>query len=129
MVTKMQKANSGIREELAKLHGVRQKFVGVFERYGTKTNFKGYPEQTLLFKNVADETGKIVCDHIWFTHTVGFDSLHPLSCGESIEFFARVKQYEKGYVNNRDYVDERETDYKLSHPTKIKKGSGSYATD
>ena len=33
------------------------------------------------------------------------------------------KVYVKGYVNNREYIDEREIDYKLSHPTKVKVGA------
>lgn len=38
-----------------------------------------------------------------------------------MQFDARVKEYEKGYVNYRQGIDERTVDYRLSHPTKIKK--------
>jgi hypothetical protein len=33
--------------------------------------------------------------------------------GDNIEFFARIKMYKKG--------ESEKTDYKLSHPTKVKK--------
>jgi len=38
-----------------------------------------------------------------------------------LEFDARVKEYSKGYVNKSLHRNQRNTDYKLSHPTKIKK--------
>jgi len=44
-----------------------------------------------------------------------------LKQGDKVEFHARVKEYVKGYVNYRDDIDESEIDYKLSHPTKIRK--------
>ncbi len=39
--------------------------------------------------------------------------------GIVIAFYARVKPYTKGYVNHRQGVDDRQTDYRLSHPTKF----------
>ena len=37
-----------------------------------------------------------------------------------IEFEARVKEYRKGYINKSLTINQSKTDYKLSHPTKIK---------
>jgi len=111
-----------MRKNLEQINGDRKGFIGVFERYGTKTNFKGFLERTILLKEVSD--GKnVVTDHIWFTMTKGFEALGDLNNGDKVEFCARVKEYVKGYVNRRDYVDDREIDYRLSHPTKVQKCS------
>jgi hypothetical protein len=109
-----------MRKSLAKLNEVRTKFSAIFERYGTKVGWNGYAERTILLKNVSDGT-RIVTDHIWFTLTKGFWELGELKQGDIVDFHARVKEYEKGYVNHREYIDQREIDYKLSHPTKIRK--------
>jgi hypothetical protein len=109
-----------MRKELAKDSGVRKKFRAVFIRVGKKTSFKGYSEETILLKNIVDvETDKIVTDHIWFNFTKGFEKLS-LAEGVVLEFEARVKEYKKGYVNSRYKINTSTTDYKLSHPTKIK---------
>ena len=59
-------------------------------------------------------------DHIWFCVGKRLASLD-LKEGDKVSFEARVGSYEKGYVNYREYIDERETDYKLNNPTKIVK--------
>ncbi len=110
-----------MRKELKKLEGVRKKFKAQFERIGRKINYKGYSEETILLKRVADmETGEIVADHIWFSYTQGFAKalIHP---GDTIEFEARSKVYTKGYVNKALKIAERRNDYKLSNPTKIRR--------
>lgn len=109
-----------MRKGLEEINEQRTLFFAVFERYGIKSGWKGYPEKTILLKNVSNGT-RIVTDHIWFTMTKGFDALGELKQGDKIEFHARVKEYVKGYVNYRNDIDESEIDYKLSHPTKIKK--------
>jgi len=112
-----------MRKGLENINGVRQKFIAVFERYGTKTNFKGYPQKTILLKNVSNGI-KIITDHIWFTMTKGFEALGELKQGDKLEFYARVKEYYKGYAGYKEEVQWEkpiELDYKLSHPTKIKK--------
>lgn len=112
-----------MRKDLEKISGNRTKFIGIFERYGTKTNFKGYPEKTILLKNVKLNS-KTVTDHIWFSMTKGFEALGELKEGEIIEFHARVKEYYKGYAGYREEIQWEkpiELDYKLSHPTKIKR--------
>jgi hypothetical protein len=111
-----------MRKELAKMKRVRTTFVATFERYGTKSNWNGFPEKTILLKDVMlKENNKIATDHIWFRMTKGFEKLGDLKQGNTIRFDARVNDYIKGYVNNRDFTDEREIDYKLNNPTKIQK--------
>ena len=110
-----------MREQLSKINHVRMKFIATFERFGSKTGWKGYPETTLLFKDIRNEKGNLIADHIWFTMNKTFEKLEGFSEGDKISFDARVREYVKGYVNNRDYIDNREVDYKLSHPTKIRK--------
>ncbi len=110
-----------MRKELAKDSGVRKKFRAIFIRIGMKTNYKGYSEETILLKNIMDaETNKIVADHIWFGFTKGFEKLS-LTEGVTLEFEARIKEYRKGYVNSRYKINNSTTDYKLSHPTMIRK--------
>jgi hypothetical protein len=108
-----------MRKELAKEEGQRKRFRAVFRRFGKKVNYKGYSEETVLFRHVVDlETNKVVTDHLWFSLTKGFEKLN-LSEGMQVEFDARVKSYTKGYVNTRYKIDKSKEDYKLSNPTRI----------
>lgn len=110
-----------MRKELAKESGQRKKFKALFSRIGKKTNYKGYSEETILLKNIVDvETNKMVADHVWLSYTLGFEKVSLVE-GTEIEFEARIKEYKKGYVNPRLNINNNTTDYKLSHPTKIKK--------
>ncbi len=109
-----------MRKELAKEEGIRKKFSAMFLRLGKKKNYKGYSEDTILLSSVRDvEANKQVTDHLWFSYTKGFEKIE-LTPGVQIEFEARVKEYTKGYVNKSHGVNNSSTDYKLSHPTKIK---------
>lgn len=111
-----------MRTELKKINGSRQRFIGTFVRFGTKTGFKGRVEMTLLFENVCDKSGLQYTDHLWFTSGKQFEALD-LKPGDKICFDARVKQYVKGYQGRRDDYDAKpvSTDYKLSHPNNIVK--------
>jgi len=110
-----------MRKSLAEEKGKRKKFSAIFERLGKKVNYNGYSEDTILLKNIIDmETGKVATDHCWFSFTKGFEKVS-LTEGTVIEFEARVKEYKKGYVRKDLNINNRKTDYKLSHPTKIKK--------
>jgi hypothetical protein len=110
-----------MRTKLASEKGKRKKFRAVFERMGKKTNFKGHSEDTILLKTVVDlETNTMMADHIWFSYTRGFEKIS-LTEGAIIEFEARIKEYKKGYVNRSLNLKPQTIDYKLSHPTKIKK--------
>ena len=106
-----------MRKELKKREDFRGRFSGVFVRYGTRKNWHGFPEKTLLLRNVR-QGDEVVADHIWFAETKQF-AMHTFEEDDLVEFDARVKPYEKGYVNNREWIDGRETDYRLSHPTKV----------
>ena len=109
-----------MRKLLSKEEGKRKKFKAVFERIGKKVNYKGYSEETILLKDVIDlEINQVVTDHIWFLFSKGFEKLYPKT-GMIIEFEARVKEYRKGYINKSLKINQSKTDYKLSHPTKIK---------
>jgi hypothetical protein len=109
-----------MRKSLAKQDGERKTFRATFIRLGKKSNFKGYSEETILLKDVIDpETKQVVTDHVWFAFSTGFQKLM-LKEGDMIEFDARVKAYKKGYINSRYGINNSKTDYKLSHPTKIK---------
>jgi len=107
-----------MRKQLSKIENFRGTFFGEFKRMGNKPNYHGFPEETILLVNIIDCNGKIMTKHLWFNFTKGFQKIKLIE-GCKIKFNARVKPYIKGYINNRDYVDEREVDYKLSHPTKI----------
>ncbi len=108
-----------MRKNLADKVGLRKKFRAVFTRFGKKVNYNGYTDTTLLLSNIVDtETNKPVTDHHWFAYTKGFEKAS-LKEGMSIEFEARVKVYKKGYVNKALAINNRQSDYKLSHPTNI----------
>jgi hypothetical protein len=113
------------RRMLKMLEGQRMRFSGRFERFGTKTGWQGRAETTVLLKDVKNEDGKQVCDHLWFNLTKGFRSLGDLRTGDVVGFDARVTSYVKGYVNHRELIDGREIDYKLSYPTRFRRAEGS----
>lgn len=100
-----------MRRKLAEIDGERATFTGVFVRTGVKNSYKG-TLYTILLKNIKDDYGDIVADHLWFNLTKGFQQLQ-LILGDIVQFEARVEQYRKGYKGYKDY--------KLSRPTKIKK--------
>ena len=108
-----------MREKLKDIDGQRSRFKGTFVRFGTKSGWKGRIEVTLLLKNVRDHTGKKITDHLWFNYTNGFKELGELSENDLICFDARAKPYYKGYVC--EDTPYRQLDYKLSHPSKIKR--------
>jgi hypothetical protein len=110
-----------MRKELKKIDEQRELFKGVFSKYGLKTNYRGPSTNTVLLVQIRDSSGGIICDHLWFNLTKGFEKLGALQPGAFIQFEARVKKYKKGYVNKRAGIDESAFDYKLSHPTKIVK--------
>ncbi len=109
-----------MRRQLQKQEGERKKFQAIFVKLGTKAGYHGYSQETVLLKHIIDtETKTIITDHVWFSYTKGFQ-IPGLVEGSPIEFEARIKIYTKGYVNPRYKIDQRTTDYKLSHPTKIR---------
>lgn len=110
-----------MRRRLGKQEGVRATFRGTFERSGTKPGWRSV-EITMLFTDITDADGNPVCEHLWLNYTAGFARLSPWKPGDVVEFDARVKSYVKGYMGHRvDVYRPIEKDYKLSHPTRIKK--------
>ena len=108
-----------MRKELGKQVGERKKFQATFVRFGKKTNYRGFGEETVLLKNIVDlESNRIVTEHLWFAYTKNFQLVRLIE-GTYIEFEARIKKYTKGYKSSRYKIDQRTEDYKLSHPTKI----------
>ncbi|HEX6223730.1 MAG TPA: hypothetical protein VFZ52_04940 [Chryseolinea sp.] len=108
-----------MRKALASQVGERKKFQATFVKLGKKRNFKGFTEETILFKNIVDvDQNTVVTDHVWFAYTKSFQSLF-LSEGTQVAFEARIKKYTKGYKNSKYKIDQQRPDYKLSHPTKI----------
>jgi hypothetical protein len=111
-----------MRQELRKLNEVRATFKAIFVRFGTKNGWNGKVEKTVLLKDIKGTDGRIITDHLWFNCTNGFNILI-LNEGDEVIFDARVKEYYKGYKGYRDDVYDKpiEKDYRLSHPTKIRK--------
>jgi hypothetical protein len=110
-----------MRTALKKIDTERSSFTGTFSKYGQKTNYKGPSTDTILLVQITDSEGTFICDHLWFNLTKGFENIGTLKRGDRIQFDARVKKYKKGFVSRQMGIDQRKTDYKLSHPTKIVK--------
>jgi hypothetical protein len=110
-----------VRKELKKIDNQRARFTGTFQRLGKKMNYLNHPEETVLLSDIKDENGKIVADHLWFNLTKSFEALGHLQKGDMIEFDARVAHYTKGYVYKGKALGKRQADFKLSHPTKVRK--------
>jgi hypothetical protein len=109
-----------VRKVLGENEGERSLYTGEFIRTGFKNGFKG-PVKTVLLKDVKDENGQLVTDHLWFNMTKGFEEAN-LQPGDIVEFRGKVEKYIKGYRGRReDVYKPLVTDYKLSRPTKVRK--------
>lgn len=113
-----------MREELAKLHGLRRRFQGVFERFGTRSGYKGILT-TILLRDIMDvASGKVLTEHVWLTMGKRFEKLN-LKEGDVVRFDARVTDYLKGYKGRREFDDDDpdfkpvERDFRLSFPTRL----------
>lgn len=110
---------SKARKVLGANDGERNLYTGEFVRVGFKNGFKG-PVKTVLLKDVKDENGQLVTDHLWFNMTKGFEAANP-EPRDIVEFMGKAEKYIKGYNGRReDVYKPLESDYKLSRPTKIK---------
>lgn len=110
-----------MRTKLKAYRETRGTFTGIYERDGFKNGWLGM-DRTLLLKDIKDKDGNILCDHLWFNFTKGFQKAGPFQKGDVIQFDGRCAEYEKGYKGWReDVFCPISTDYKLSYPTKIKK--------
>ena len=111
-----------MRKELEKIgREDRHVFTAEFVRFGRKRGYEGREIRTILLKDVKCGDS-IVTDHIWFTMGKQFEDLQ-LESGDTVEFFARVAPYTKGYRGSREDVWDKpvEQDWKLSFPTKVRK--------
>lgn len=114
-----------MRDKLKKIDGDRLRFSAVFKRYGEKPNWHGFKDKTILMVDVRVLGSEaVVTDHLWFNATKGFETIGVLAEGDIVEFDGRVKKYEKGY-RGRDWRkalrNPPSIDWKISHPTKIKR--------
>jgi hypothetical protein len=109
-----------MRENLEAVNGMRMRFTAVVERFGSKTNWHGYPESTILLKDVRFvDTGQLACDHLWFRH--GNWALGLVE-GHKFAFDARVDSYAKGYQGakaDRLGMSSYSVDYHLERPTRV----------
>jgi hypothetical protein len=110
-----------MREQLAERDGLRGEFTATFQRFGSKSAYKGPPVVTLLFVDVRDSAGAVVTDHLWFSTCKAWEDA-ALKPGDRVRFDARVKTYRKGYRGRRedDDLPAPGLDYKLSHPSRIR---------
>lgn len=108
-----------MREKLKEIKNQRKKFRGIIAGFGTKRGWKGRVLKTILLRDVRNENGDIVTDHLWFNWTRGFE-MEAIKEGDKVEFEGRVKSYAKGYLGRRgDVCKPLDTDYKIYNPTKI----------
>jgi hypothetical protein len=65
------------KRPLGALYGQRKRFIGTFERKGKKRAYRGWGtagegyDHTLLLKDIKDDSGRIVADHLWFNSDKG----------------------------------------------------------
>lgn len=102
-----------MREKLKEINGTRARFRGRFEKFGQRSSY-GYVKRMALLVNVTDERGREMTDHLWLNLCKQVERLD-LKPGDIVEFDARVRPYTKGYYDNR------QRDYRLSHPTNFTK--------
>ena len=108
-----------MRKRLTQDAGLRKRFSARVDRFGKKSNYKGYSEDTVLLKDIIDiQSNEVVADHLWFTFSLTFQKAN-ITEGCKIEFDARVKEYKKGYVNRALGINNQKKDWKLSNPTKV----------
>lgn len=112
-----------MRDELAKRVGKRGPFSATFERTGVKDTRFGR-EVTMLFRDVRDEAGTVVTDHVWFIQGKQARELK-LRKGERVQFEATVAPYMKRNPEF-EYGDEdsgayKVRDYRLIYPAKMRR--------
>jgi hypothetical protein len=112
-----------MRKLLKQQEGRRGEFRATVAQFGTKSAFRGPDLPTMLLRDVKDETGQIVTDHLWMTVGKQLSRLN-VQVGEEIVFVARVTRYEKGYKGFREdvFAAPPSTDYRLSYPTNVRRG-------
>ena len=108
-----------MREALGELEGSRKRFTATIARIGKKNNFKGPPSETVLLRDVRDEQGAPVTDHVWFVIGKTLSGVFH-HVGKKISFEARVASYTKGHKGRGlQQLKPQEQDFRLSNPTKV----------
>lgn len=110
-----------MREKLAEKikFNQREKYKATFERFGIRSGYKG-DIKTVLLLDVIDQNHNLITSHLWMDCGKRFDKLQ-LKEGDFVQFYARVKTYEKGYQGYNEYGEEgfSTIDYGLSYPSKV----------
>lgn len=90
------------------------------ERYGLKSEFIGGDSVTILLKDILlfDGRKEIIVDHAWMNCGKWFEKAN-LKTGSKVSMNCHVKEYEKGYVNFREFIDERVIDIGVQRASKI----------
>lgn len=68
---------------------------------------------TICLKNLRDEEGNLVSDHVWLNYDTAFRKLGILQKNDQILFRSRSKKYHKG-------IYKEKVDYKIAQPRKVK---------
>jgi hypothetical protein len=103
-----------MRTELKELDGKRGLFYGTFQRRGYHWSWRAEEVETILLENILDEEGNLVADHIWVNDVTVFRGLD-LAEYIQVSFYARVKEYMRGYLGRRksQYDKRMSLDYTL----------------
>lgn len=110
-----------MRDELAKRLGTRGPFSATFVRTGISNSDWG-KKVTMLFRDVRDEAGTQVTDHLWFLQGKQARELR-LKPGERVNFVATVGRYTKRNPDRDFDPDEpcRVRDYRLIYPSNMRR--------
>lgn len=117
-----------LRKKLAEKFKInqREKYKAIFTRFGTRNGYKG-DIKTVLLLDVIDRYHKLVTSHLWMDCGKQFDKLQ-LKEGDFVQFYARVKIYEKGYQGYNEFGENgfQTIDYGLCYPSKVVKLTQKY---
>ena len=67
---------------------------------------------TICLKNIVDQDGNLVADHMWFNYSNNFRKLGELHTDDKLTFRASVRVYHKGHGYSK-------ADYKLTDPKSV----------
>lgn len=110
-----------MRKELKPFLDKKVKVVGTLDKYGLKSKYRGGDTITLLLKDIRIELeGKTIeTEHAWLSAGKWFEKAN-LTVGSQVEMNCHVKEYIKGYVDHRNFVDERHVDIGINRASQIK---------
>lgn len=107
-----------MRNELRAYEGQRMVFTGVVCRIGSRRPFRGSRKKlsTILLRDVKNEEGEIITDHIWLDLTPPFVVVHP-RYGDIIKFTGVVESYVRGIssIHNFYNTGKMSLDYTIHH--------------